>query len=83
MVESMGVQVGGWVQGAWSSCLGYKGNWMGIEYSCDLCGEEDMCAVLRGYSCQHCRSRMEYASVSEAKTMVDIRGSVEVYIMYM
>jgi hypothetical protein len=56
---------------------------MGTECSCGLCGEENMCALLRGYSCQHCRSRMECASVNEARTMVDIRGSVEVYIMYM
>jgi hypothetical protein len=82
MLERMGVHVGGWVQGAWSSCLGWNGDWLGDVYSFGLCGEENVCVVLRGYSCQHWRSRMMCASVNDARMKVDMTGSVEVYIMY-
>jgi hypothetical protein len=50
-------------------------------YSRSLCGEEYMCVLLSGYSCQHCRSNT-CASVNDARTIVEIREIEEVYIIY-
>jgi hypothetical protein len=81
MLCRMGVHVGGWVQGAWSSCPGLNGDWMMDVYSLAFCREENTFVVLRGYSCQHCRFKMICASVNNARVMLDTKRIVEVYIM--
>jgi hypothetical protein len=81
MLCRMGVHIGGWVQGAWSSCLGWNADWIVDVYSLVFCGEENMFVVLRGYSCQHCRSNRMCALANDTREMVDTKGIAEVYIM--